>query len=308
MKCRKRMWLIAAAAILLLGAAAYSARRPVACFVLLHLGRSQACTWSDIRHSLSQDSGRPEAQIAASSCRVRTDPEGYELWRTPKGNFWIPSENGKELPLLIANVEQHIDRLGSSCQVHSGDIVLDCGAHVGLFVTEAISSGASVVVAVEPAPENIVCLKRNFAEEIRSGRVMVYPKGVWDREETLSFKTNPHFSGGDRVVFDPQDNAEVQRIPVTTIDRLVTELGLQRVDFIKLHVEGSEHQAIKGARNTIGRFRPRLAIAANHRDDDAQRIPEVVRKAWSGYQMRSGGCHVDRKRLLILPDMLFFFE
>jgi FkbM family methyltransferase len=306
MKRINRRWLIAAT-VLLLGIAAYPVRRPVASFVLYHLGRSQACTWTDIRHSLSQDSEQGEARIAASCCRVRTDGEGYELWETPKGNFWVPSENGAKLPYLLSNLERRMDRLGS-CRVHSGDIVLDCGAHVGLFVREAIDARASVVVAIEPAPENVACLKRNFLDEVRSGRVIVYEKGVWDKEEVLSFETDPHFSGSDRVVLGAQNGSQIQHVPVTTIDRLVTELGLSRVDFIKLHVEGSEHQAIAGARETMTKFRPRLAVAADHRDDDAERIPQLVRVAWPGYRMRSGGCYVNRKRLLILPEILFFSE
>lgn len=304
MKRVKRRWLIAAA-ILLLGIAGYRYRVPLAYVVLYHLGRSRDCTWTDVREALY--SGRGQARLASSCSRIRTDPAGYELWTTPKGTFWVPSENGEALAGLIANLDRHSDRLGL-CQVRSGDIVLDCGAHVGLFVREAISSGASVIIAVEPAPENVVCLERTFAEEIQSRRLIVYPKGVWDKEETLSFEAPPRFSAGNRIVVDGQDSAEIQHIPVTTIDRLVAEVGLQRVDFIKLHVEGAEQQAITGARETIAKFRPRLAIAVNHRDDDAERIPELVRAAWSGYQMRSGGCHVVKKRFLILPDMLFFSE
>jgi FkbM family methyltransferase len=304
MKRFKRRWLVAAAMLFLLVAvAAYLVRRPVAYVVLFQLGRSQACAWADIRQALSR--GSSQAEIAASCHQLRKDAEGYELWETPKGDFWVPSENGEKLPYLLSNLERHIDRQGS-CQVHSGDIVLDCGAHVGLFVREAIASGAGVIVAIEPAAENIACLRRNFPEEIRAGRVIVYPKGVWDKEEVLSFRIDPHFSGGDRVALGAQDDAQIQHLRVTTIDRLVTELGLARVDFIKLHVEGSEQQALAGARETIIKFRPRLAVAADHRDDDVERIPELVRAAWPGYRMSSGDCYVNRKRLLVLPDMLFF--
>lgn len=305
MKCVQRKWLIAAT-ILLLAITAYWLRRPVACFVLFHLGRSQACTWTDIRRSLSEDSKRIESEFATSCRRVRTDEEGYELWKTPKGEFWVPAENGQKLPYLLSNLERHVNRQGL-CQVRSGDIVLDCGAHVGLFVREAITSRAGVIVAIEPLPENIACLKRNFPEEIRCGRVIIYPKGVWDKEEVLSFEVDPHFSGGNRVLL-VRNNGQVQHIPVTTIDRLVNELDLERVDFIKLHIEGSEHQALTGARETLVKFRPKLAIAANHRDDDAKRIPELVRAAWPGYRIWSAGCHVNRKRFLILPDMLLFSE
>jgi hypothetical protein len=61
-----------------------------------------------------------------------------------------------------------------------------CGAHIGVYIREALSLGAKLVVAVEPALENLECLRRNFATEIAAGRVIVYPKGVWDREEVLT--------------------------------------------------------------------------------------------------------------------------
>jgi FkbM family methyltransferase len=302
----KRRWPIVAA-ILFVGVAAYLVRRPVACFVLFQLGRSRACTWADIRHTLGQNASQSQSQVAKLCRQLRTDSEGYELWETPKGDFWIPAKNGEKLPELIANLDRRTD-WSNHCQVRSGDVVLDCGAHVGLFAKGAIASGANVVVAVEPEPENVVCLKRNFAEEIRSGRVIVYPKGVWNKKETLLFEIPPSFSAAGRVVLNGQHEAQVQQIPVTTIDCLVAELGLQRVDFIKLHVEGAEQQAIKGARETIAKFHPRLAIASNHRDDDAEQIPELVRTAWPGYQMSAGDCIVHRKRMLVLPEMLFFFD
>ena len=138
--------------------------------------------------------------------------------------------------------------------------------------------------------------------------MIVYPKGVWDPEETLSFEKEAQFSAGDRVVLQPQEPNEVELIPVTTIDRLVAELRLERVDFIKMHVEGAEHQAIAGAQVAISKFRPRLAISAHHQPDDAKRIPELVRLAWPHYRMKCGDCSVALRRLIILPDMLFFFQ
>ena len=57
---------------------------------------------------------------------------------------------------------------------------------MGLYAKTALASGAKLVVAIEPAPENIECLRRNLAQEIAAGRVIVYPKGVWDKDDTLA--------------------------------------------------------------------------------------------------------------------------
>jgi acetylornithine/succinyldiaminopimelate/putrescine aminotransferase len=52
-----------------------------------------------------------------------------------------------------------------------------------------------------------------------------------------------------------------------TIDQVVEDLDLSRVDFIKLDIEGAESQAILGAKQTLARFQPPVAIATEHTDD-----------------------------------------
>ena len=133
--------------------------------------------------------------------------------------------------------------------VRPGDVVLDCGANIGVFVREALDAGAKTVVAIEPAPENIECLRRNFKSDIDAGRVIVYPKGVWDKDDFLTLHVDDHNSAADSFVINPKDSHESdQKLPLTTIDKLVAELNLQSVDFIKMDIEGAEVKALKGGR------------------------------------------------------------
>ena len=78
------------------------------------------------------------------------------------------------------------------------------------------------------------------------------------------------------------------QVPLTTIDKIVAELGLPRVDFIKMDIEGAEANALAGARDTLTRFKPRLAIAAEHKPDDEVDIPRAVRSLRADYQMECG--------------------
>jgi hypothetical protein len=55
----------------------------------------------------------------------------------------------------------------------------------------------------------------------------------------------------------PQQTA---RVPVTTVDGTVRALGLERLDFVKMDIEGSEVAALRGAAETLRRFRPRLLV------------------------------------------------
>jgi len=145
-------------------------------------------------------------------------------------------------------------------------------------------------VAIEPAPENLYCLNRNFAEEIRAGRVIVYPKGVWDKDDTLTLRTYDAQSGGDSVALKFPGSRPGPTVPLTTIDKLVEELRLERVDFIKMDIEGAERRALKGAKRTVERFQSRLAISMEHEPDDATVIPALMETLWPGRKAECGRC------------------
>jgi UDP-3-O-acyl-N-acetylglucosamine deacetylase len=95
------------------------------------------------------------------------------------------------------------------------------------------------------------------------------------------------------------------KVPLTTIDKIVAELKLPRVDFIKMDVEGAEVPALHGANDTIQRFKPRMAIATEHKPDDEFTIPFTVRAIRSDYGMQCGPCVEGNAH--IRPDVLFFY-
>ena len=239
-------------------------------------------------------------RVTASTRLVREDGD-YRLWTTPMGLFWLPAGSDGLLPFLLAEQEMQIygdHNLGA----RPGDVVLDCGAHVGAYTQEALRAGARLVVAIEPAPENPECLRRNLAEEIASGRVVVYAKGVWDQKATLLLQQSRSNSGMDRIATD----ASAGGVPVelTTIDALVAELGLHGVDFIKMDIEGAERRALAGARATLAAWRPRLAIASYHLPDDHAVIPKIVRQGWPGYRLQCRSCTM--RDFGLAPEVLFF--
>jgi FkbM family methyltransferase len=175
---------------------------------------------------------------------------------------------------------------------------------VGLYTREALAAGARLVVAIEPAPENLACLRRNLASELAAGRLVLCPKGVWDRNDSLVLERAPGNSGHDRVLVGPTPGRNAPVVPLTTIDKLVRDLRLDRVDFIKMDIEGAEQRALAGARDTLARYRPRLAIAGYHRPDDPERLPALVLQASPAYRIQCGLCTEENSR--IRPEVLFF--
>jgi len=242
-------------------------------------------------------------QMIKGSKLLETDPGGYQLWDTPLGRYWIPAGSRWVLPYNLAEQKRRI--YGNDRQsARAGDIVLDCGANVGVTVRVWLAAGAKQIVAIEPAPENIECLRRNFKDEIAAGRVIIYSKGVWDKDEILPMQIDPSNSAADSFLIHRQGDTETRGIPLTTIDKLVSELKLERVDFIKMDIEGAEPRAIVGGRETIAKYHPRMALCTYHAPDHPKKVPELVRTAWPGYSVECGPC--TEANHAVRPDVLYF--
>jgi FkbM family methyltransferase len=240
----------------------------------------------------------------AGRIRIRTrDPAGYNLYSTPDGDFWLPRNSDEVLPILLA--QQNVDLYGLGGRgVRRGDVVLDCGAHVGLYTKTALRAGAKLVVAIEPAPANLECLRRNLKAEIAAGKVIVCPKGVWDKIGILPLYENAGNTAGDSFLDNGAGTVVAGRIPLTTIDALAAELHLPRVDFIKMDIKGAAEKALVGGRGTLGAFRPRLAISSEENNDPPAAVSRAVDALGLGYRRNCGSCTLENGT--VSPDVLFF--
>jgi len=293
--------------LLILGIAglAYSYYPPFRLFTWVIAGRSPVCTLDAALQSGAnlQKQVEYKDEILNASKMLQQDPAGFEQWSTPNGAYWIPAGSRYSLPFNLAEQRRKIYGTGDYGP-HAGDVVLDCGANVGVTVHEELKAGAKLVVAIEPAPENLECLRRNFPAEITEGRVVIVAKGVWDKEDFLTLRVDPKNSAADSFVMLREGAVELEKIPLTTIDKLVAELKLPRVDYIKLDIEGAEPKALQGGRETLAKYKPRISIASYHEPDHPRVIPEIIRAARADYAMACGPCSATEHS--IRPDVLYF--
>lgn len=296
--------LIVIVALAAIAGAAFAFYPPFKMLTLVAVGRSPVCPLPNALRSQANVDERMQIKdrILAGS-KLLKEESGLELWETPKGQYWIPRGNRYVLPFNLAEMEQRIYFQGEHT-IRPGDIVLDCGASNGDFTQVALQAGAAKVIAIEIAPSSAECIRRNLAKEITEGRVVVYPKGVWDKDDQLTLNVDDTNFAANSVVISTNAIKPTIRVPLTTIDKIVSELNLPRVDFIKMDIEGAELKAIQGGQETIKKFKPRISITAEHNPDDEKTIPAALRLLRPDYQMECGQCleHANR----IKADILFF--
>jgi FkbM family methyltransferase len=230
---------------------------------------------------------RLRLSLERSAHVVRQDGQ-FVQWEIAGERYWMPA-GSRILPGMLADQKSGFYE-SAGYGVRAGDVVLDCGANVGLYTLEALARGASLVVAVEPALDNVECLRRNLAGEIAAGRVVVYPKGVWDKDDVLPLNVQPSNTASYSVALRYRGASPGPSVELTTIDELMRDLRLERVDYISMDIEGAERAALGGGAQTIRRFHPRMAVSLEHRYDDPETIPAMVRSLWSGYRSAPGLC------------------
>jgi FkbM family methyltransferase len=209
------------------------------------------------------------------------------LFATPFGTFWGAEAQRYDLEMVVREQSPGSAHLyeRDAVVIHRGDVVMDGGAHLGVFTRLALWRGAKRVIAFEPQADIIACLERTFAPEIASGQVTLVAKAIWRQAGTLEFAgSGQSFHARGSQPGQPA-GADVVRMPATTIDETVEALGLDRVDFIKMDIEGAEREALLGASRTIALFKPALVVCAYHRPDDAQAIPAAVGEIRKDYDV-----------------------
>ncbi len=153
------------------------------------------------------------------------------------------------------------------------DIVfLDGGGYVGDTATEVIKNFPDFkkIYLIEPIAQNIRIAKRELGHH---KNIEFLACGVSNKKATLHFNEEKSFS----TIYGNGTSS----VEVDTIDNLVKK----KVDFIKLDIEGAEQDAIDGAKETIKKYKPILAICIYHKAEDWYKIPQKVLEIESEYKI-----------------------
>ena len=193
-------------------------------------------------------------------------------------------EEARKMPDSSFPGELVVDRLGTwifkqyeiagFCEAESGDYVLDCGAFTGntaMYFADKIGekgrcySFEGLPAVFDRFNENM----KKFSQDENVIKCIFTVVSDYIGTARITNSDDPCLSGASL-------GEEGIEVPCTTIDNFVESNTLPRVDFIKMDIEGGEMGALLGARETIRKYRPKLAISVYHKYEDLITIPEFI--------------------------------
>jgi hypothetical protein len=103
----------------------------------------------------------------------------------------------------------------------------------------------------------------------------LFETGLWSADDTLNFTST---SAGDSRI-NAEGTAIIQGV---SLDKV---LKGEKATFIKMDIEGSELEALKGAQNTIRMYKPMLAVCVYHKPEDILELPLYIKELVPEYRL-----------------------
>lgn len=156
------------------------------------------------------------------------------------------------------------------------EVFLDGGAYDGdtirIFINKS-KNKFSKIFAYEPDEKSFTILKR-YLKDLSDKRIFGYKIGLGQKNEKLRF-TN---EGNLQSKVSNKGKFEIKIIPIDSIKEGV-------FTYIKLDIEGFEKQALLGAKKTIYKYKPKLAICSYHHFEDLWEVPNLIHKINRNYKL-----------------------
>ncbi|WP_456439447.1 FkbM family methyltransferase [Psychroserpens sp.] len=163
-------------------------------------------------------------------------------------------------------------------QLTSSEAFVDAGAYVGdtlITFLENVNNEFDSYFAFEPDIKNYQMLQ-NFVDKSELEKVSTYNLGVSNKKAQLRFKSD--------LVNTVKSNFSEDGDLVIDVDSIDNILDGKRATFIKMDIEGAEYDALNGAKETIKKYKPKLAVSMYHKQDDLFKLPDYIKSLRPDYK------------------------
>ena len=190
----------------------------------------------------------------------------YEEFYQQLKEHGIPDSNIINIGKIIDGLsrKQYFDLPELKSAICRKENFVDAGSFDGrtsILFSEWAKEKCGKIWAFEPEPDNAACCRKNLLKSFGGGYIQyeVIQKGLWDCRKQVSFASGA--KGASKI--GDMGNSTIE---VDQLDAVLPE-G-EPATFIKMDLEGAEYHALEGAKQTIQRYRPKLAISVYHKPED----------------------------------------
>ncbi|MFQ5335675.1 MAG: FkbM family methyltransferase [Flavobacteriales bacterium] len=200
---------------------------------------------------------------------------GYPPSKTQVAIFrhCLPADIKKNLQVQTVNVAYEVARKylpprnereaqakNRFAQVSKGTVLLEGGAYVGYYAMRAaeLVGQSGKVIAVEAIEENFRILKRNM-EANGIENVILLNMAIWNEKKRLTlYRSKKQIASISREI---SEGGEAHSVDANTIDSILEQQGISKVDYLRLQINGAEYTALQGMDNTLKQM-PEMLIAS----------------------------------------------
>lgn len=199
-----------------------------------------------------------------------------EGWTIYEGLYYI-------VPFDAISVINEVKRV--YVKPKKGDIVLDAGAHYGFYTLLAsrLVGAKGCILAFEPHLHNYRRLVANLRlNGIKNVKTFNLALGEFNDQAKL-------YTDGESGAYSTffKRGARYQNVRMVRLDTIVTQMGLEKLDLIKIDIEGAELRILEGARETIQKFKPKLTIAGYHFPNEITKLEQWLRANYEFYEIKT---------------------
>lgn len=201
-----------------------------------------------------------------------------EVWVTIRGaKFYVPTSDlvGRAM-YFFGDLDPKLSALVKQC-LKPGDCALDIGCNLGLLAVKmAQSVGPSGQVhAFEPAPRMIGYLRKVMMAN-PTLPITLHEFALGSEETRLDLIIPRDNAGHASLVASQDEEGDAVTVAVKRLSDVAKSEGFDRVDFIKIDVEGFEAQVLEGASEMLDRLRPKFILFEEHGLHHSRNFPRSM--------------------------------
>lgn len=182
----------------------------------------------------------------------------------------------------------------SEIKLNSDEIFVDIGANVGSYTLQIASKYPNnKIISIEAHPDEFNALKRNIIQVNNLKNVILVNMGVFSNSDEISLYEQGVWTASSSVYVK---SGKSIKVPCDTLDNIIQKLENNKIFVIKMDIEGSEYDALRGASKTLQNCK-KIIIEVHYtdtmtREENLKRVKKILEDNNFNLEIRENGLRV----------------